>query len=168
MTGNKLKKFAEKLPTQEKNAITKLCEPGWDYEVTGIKHGSSGVMLMLGLFYSPVDSAPIYEDGEIRWLYDSEDRPEDQEILSEYKDQKTKYEEEMKPYAWRERVFYGAEKEPILFLHKWLFAHDPEDVELSEEEILEREQVLKDLRKLCEELDYPDSILETEEKKEAR
>lgn len=165
MTGKKLKLFAETLPTQEKIAIKKLCEPDWDYEITGIKHGPSGIMLIVSLYYCPFKSAPIYEDGEIRWLYDSEERPEDQKILSEYESYTQKYKEEMRPYPWRERILFGEEKEPILFLHRWLIYHDPEDGELSEEELLEREQVLKDLRKIDEELEYPDSLLEIEEKK---
>lgn len=47
MTGKKLKLFKEKLLLRERNAIKKLCEPDWDYEITGIKHGPSGVMLIV-------------------------------------------------------------------------------------------------------------------------
>jgi hypothetical protein len=122
-------------------------------------------MLMVSLFYCAVNSAPIYENGKIRWLYDSKERPEDQKILSEYEGYTQKYENEMQPYPWRERIIFGEEKEPIVFLHRWLIYHDPDQIELSDEEILERDQVLKDLRQIVEELGYPDSLLEKEEKK---
>lgn len=146
MTGNKLKSFTEQLPEDEKEALKALCEPDWDKEVVGIKKGPDGIMMLVAFIYSNCDTAPIYRNGEIRWLYDHEHFPDDQGTMERYREYPILYSEEMKPYKWRWDIMWGKEKDPILFLHMWLIKHDPEDVYLSQDEWYERDQVLKDLK----------------------
>ena len=51
MIGDRLKRFADTLPQDEKEALYALCEPNWDYEVVGIKKGEDGTKIIKKLGY---------------------------------------------------------------------------------------------------------------------
>ena len=82
MTGNKLRDFAEMLPKDERAALKALCEPDWDYEIDWLKKGPDGILMCRSLYYAPFAINPIDNNGEIRWLNDDPNWPEDVEILS--------------------------------------------------------------------------------------
>lgn len=51
MRGKPLKRFADTLPQDEKEALYALCEPDWDYEVVGIKKGDDGIMMPIAFYW---------------------------------------------------------------------------------------------------------------------
>ena len=160
MTGNKLRDFAETLPADERAALKALCEPDWDYEIVCLKKGPDGVLMRQALYYAPFEISAIYNNGEIRWLNDDPNWPEDVEILEDYKDIEPLYEEEMKPYQWRWDITFGKIKEPTTWLYKWLIRHDPEEVYLTKEDWYERDQAVKDLIRYANASKEPISIYE--------
>lgn len=160
MTGNKLRDFAEMLPADERAALKALCEPDWDYEVDWLKKGPDGILMCRSLYYAPFAINPIYKNGEIRWLNDDPNWPEDVEILEDYKDIEPLYEEEMKPYQWRWDITFGKIKDPPTWLYNWLIWHDPDIVYLTKEDWYEREQVVKDLIKYAKIVKDPLSFYE--------
>lgn len=165
MTGNKLRDFAEKLPIDEREALKALCEPDWDYEIVWLKKGPDGILMCRSLYYAPFEIMPLYSNGEIRWLNDDEEYPEDMEILEDYKDIKPLYEEEMRPYRWRWDVTFGKINDVVEWLYEWLIQHDPDVVYLTKEDWYEREQVSKDLEHIVTRAKYPLSFYEDQLKK---
>ena len=85
--------------------------------------------------------------------------------IKKYKQYPTLYLDEMKPYEWRCRIMWGKEDNPCKFLHMWLMDHDPENVYLTHNKWLERDQVLKDLKSINEYYRFPDHLLDVEFKK---
>lgn len=163
MIGAALKEYIEKLPENEKIAIKALCEPDWNCEVLGLKKGSRGVMILPGFYQSPVEMAYVF-DGELKQVFDEEDMGED--VFREYEDLRVLHEEEMKPYPWRIKVLtQGNAWDAINYLHDWLFEHDPDVVDLTHDVWLERDQVLRDLKKFDEIVGYEDLLYEEEIKK---
>ena len=162
MTGKRLKEFAANLPDDEKSALQALCEPEWKQEVLFLKKGNAGIMMPVAFTSGVYNCVPLYSDGKIRWLkdlswltdeqllspaYQNMKRfPEDEEIISEYRNIEPKYESEMQPYRWQYDLFTGKITNPHVWFAKWLEEHNPEIDQLSEDDLIEREQVIASMK----------------------
>lgn len=165
MRGKPLKRFADTLPQDEKEALYALCEPDWSYEVVGIKKGDDGIMMPIAFYWCLGHMAPLYKDGEIRWLFSychlpevmfqdcySQDfrSPEEEAIMKKYDDLESKYTDSMRPYPWQKEMFCNQIREPIQWCLQWLLLHDPREIYYSDALWDERSVVLDYLKELVQ------------------
>ena len=135
MIGDRLKRFADTLPQDEKEALYALCESNWDYEVVGIKKGEDGILMPIAFYYFNGRMAPLYSGREITWLEEiaSSGDPhakclkflEQEAILKKYDALELTYSDIMKPYLWQIEIFCGHIRDPKLWCQSWLIEHDP-------------------------------------------
>lgn len=135
MIGDRLKRFADTLPQDEKEALYALCEPNWDYEVVDIKKGEYGILMPIAFCYFNGRMAPLYTGKEIIWLHEMAPAgdphakclrfPEQEAILKKYDALESKYSGIMKAYPWQMEIFCGRIEDPKLWCQNWLIEHDP-------------------------------------------
>lgn len=138
MIGDRLKRFADTLPEDEKEALYALCEPNWDYEVIDIKRGEDGILMPIAFYYFNGRTSPLYSGKEIIWrreIYPPVDPygkcfrfPEEEAILKKYDALASQYSTIMEPYPWQVEIFRGSIRDPELWCRNWLIEYDPLNV----------------------------------------
>lgn len=181
MIGDRLKRFADTLPRNEKEALFALCEPNWGYEVVNIKIGEDGILMPIAFYHFNGRMAPLYTGKEIIWLQEIAPAgdphtkclrfPEQEAILKKYDALESKYSEIMKPFPWQMEIICGRIGDPKLWCQNWLIEHNPHYVYYPDALWEERSKILHYYRNVINQesaTQYYATVLQKELQKELK